>query len=174
MLSDYNKWNVLTVFFNDPLKEFGLRELSRKAKLAPKSVNNYLKELIKKELVILRREDKRPFYKANRDNKEFIFYKKTNNQLILQSTGLIDYIYDQCLPDVIILFGSFSKGEDIKTSDVDIYIQCNEKHIKLDKYEKIIERKINLFFSPSFNKLSNELKNNLLNGIIAKGFLKVF
>ncbi|MDD5417998.1 MAG: nucleotidyltransferase domain-containing protein [Candidatus Nanoarchaeia archaeon] len=174
MLSNYNKWAVLTAFFNEPLKEFGLRELSRKVKLAPKSVKNYLKEFIKQEIIIEKSKDKTPLYNANRDNKEFIFYKKINNQSILRSAGLIDYIYDACLPDVMILFGSFSKGEDIKTSDVDIYLQCNDKRINLEKYEKLIERKINLFFSSSFNKLSNELKNNILNGVIMKGYLKVF
>ncbi|HLE06662.1 MAG TPA: nucleotidyltransferase domain-containing protein [Candidatus Nanoarchaeia archaeon] len=174
MLSNYNKWAVLTAFFNDPLNEFGLRELSRKVKLAPKSVKTYLKEFIKKKLLTETQKDKKPQYKANRDNKEFIQYKKINNQLQLQNTGLIDFIYNTYLPDVIILFGSFSKGEDIKKSDVDIYIQSAEKRINLEKYEKLIERKINLLFSSNFNKLSNELKNNLLNGIILKGYLKVF
>jgi len=174
MLSDYNAWKVLTAFFNNPLKEFGLRELSRKVKLAPKSVKNYLKEFIKKKIIIESVRNKSPIYKANRENEKFIFYKKICNQEILKESEVIKYIYDSCLPDMIILFGSFSKGEDIKNSDVDLYVQSKEKKLTLEKYEKMIGRKINIFFSPDLNKLSNELKNNIINGIIIKGYLKVF
>jgi len=94
MLSDYNAWKVLTAFFNNPLKEFGLRELSRKVKLAPKSVKNYLKEFIKKKIIIESVRNKSPIYKANRDNEEFIFYKKICNQEILKESEVIKYIYD--------------------------------------------------------------------------------
>ena len=41
-------------------------------------------------------------------------------------------------------------------------------------FEKKLNRKINIFFSDNFNKLSKELRNNIINGIILKGYLKVF
>jgi predicted nucleotidyltransferase len=77
------------------------------------------------------------------------------------------------MPDAIILFGSASKGEDIKGSDIDLYVQCNEKKLELSKYEKKLNRKINLFFEKNFDKLSSELKQNIINGDKLKGFLKV-
>jgi hypothetical protein len=33
---------------------------------------------------------------------------------------------------------------------------------------------VSLFFEEHFNELSKELRNNILNGIILKGYLKVF
>jgi predicted nucleotidyltransferase len=78
------------------------------------------------------------------------------------------------MPNVIILFGSASKGEDLQESDLDIFMECEETKLNLLKYEKIINRKINILFNPKFNNLSNELKNNIMNGIILKGYIKLF
>ena len=78
------------------------------------------------------------------------------------------------MPDTIVLFGSASKGEDIQTSDVDIYVQSSEKKINLETYEKHLNRKINLFFEENFLKLSKELKNNIINGIKLSGYLKIY
>ena len=77
------------------------------------------------------------------------------------------------MPSVIILFGSASRGEDLKESDLDIFLECKETKLNAEKYEKELNRKINLFFG-EFNKLSSELKNNILNGTVLKGYLKVF
>jgi len=37
-----------------------------------------------------------------------------------------------------------------------------------------LDTTISLLFSEDFGELSNELKNNILNGVILKGYLKVF
>ena len=78
------------------------------------------------------------------------------------------------MPDVIILFGSASKGEDIEESDLDLFIQAPEKKLSLEKYEKLLNRGITLFFEENFSRLSNELKNNILNGIVLRGYIKTF
>ncbi len=115
-----------------------------------------------------------PTYKANREGELFKEYKKSYILLVIKQTGLAGHIYDLCQPDVIVLFGSSSKGEDIETSDIDLFIQAPEKKINLSSYEKKLNRKINLFFEENFSRLSKELKNNVINGIILKGYLKVF
>ena len=92
----------------------------------------------------------------------------------MHQSGLISYIYDSCLPNVIILFGSASKGEDLDESDIDLFVLSREKKLDFTKYEKLLNREIALFFEENFSKLSPELKNNILNGIILKGYLKVF
>ena len=78
------------------------------------------------------------------------------------------------MPDVIILFGSATRGEDLKDSDIDLFLLCNEKKLDLKNFENKLKRKISIFFSEDFNKLSVELKNNILNGIVIKGYLRVF
>ena len=178
MLKKDNIYRVLEVFFDNPLPigiGFQLREISRKITLAPKSVKLYLKELEKEGLIIKKehRIHKYPVYYANRDNNYFRFLKKLNIIRRLKESGLLDYLNEKCMPEVIILFGSASKGEDIKDSDIDLYLQCNEKKLYLSKYEKELKRKINIFFEKNFDKLSEELKQNIINGDKLKGYLRI-
>ena len=174
MIEKYSRYRILQEFFDFPRKQFHVRELSRKIKLAQSSVNLHLKELLKEGFIIKVREGIYPSFKANRDSEEFKIYKKFDINLKIRQSGLLDFVYDSCLPSVIILFGSASKGEDIEDSDIDLFIQCKEKKLNLEKYEKALNRKINLFFEENFSRLAKELKNNILNGIILKGYIQVF
>ena len=179
MLQKYNKWRVLQAFFDNPLPEdggFQLRELSRKTNLAPVSVKRYLKELLKEKMIVKskHRVQGYPLYSADRDHEKFRFYKKLNMYSLIAETGLLDYLNNTCMPDTIILFGSAAKGEDLLESDVDIFLLCNATKLKLEPYEDKLGRKINIIFSKEFSKLSGELKNNIINGAILSGYLKVF
>lgn len=179
MWKKYNKYRVLKVFFDDPLPKGGgmqLREISRKINLAPKSVGIYLKELEKEGLVL--RESHRvqgyPVYYANRDSEMFRMYKKLDMVSSIRESGLLDYMSDKLMPDVIVLFGSASRGEDTRESDIDLFAQCGEGKTDFARFEKLLNRKINVFFSEDFGGLSAELKNSIINGIVLKGYLKVF
>lgn len=179
MLQKNNRSKILQVFFDNPVpKGIGLqlREISRKVEVAPPSVKRYLLELEKEKLIkkTKHRIHGYPVYYANRDNPYFRFLKKIDTIKNIKEKGLLDHLNDSCLPDAIILFGSASKGEDTIESDIDVCIVSKEKKITLCKYEKQLNRKINVFFCKDFNKLSKELKNNIINGIILEGYLKVF
>lgn len=178
MLKKDNFDKVLEVFFDNPLPVgigFQLREISRTIGLAPKSVKSYLDELEKADLILKKehRIHKYPVYYANRDNNYFRFLKRLNIIRRIKESGLLDCLDEKCMPDVIILFGSASKGEDIETSDIDLYLQCDEKKLDLNKYEKELKRKINILFEKNFNKLSEELKQNIINGDKLKGYLRI-
>jgi predicted nucleotidyltransferase len=177
MLSNYNKFKVLEVFLDNPLPSegyFQLREISRLVNLAPKSVKLYLNELIDEEFVMLskNRITNHPTYFGNFDNSEFRFLKKLNNQLKLKKSGLISYIKEKCFPGCIILFGSYSKGEDLVNSDIDLFVESKYTYLDLLEFEVKLNRKINVLFENNFEKLSKELKSNLVNGIIIDGYLK--
>jgi len=166
----------LEVFFDNPLPEsigFHLREISTSIKLAPKSVKLYLVILEKEKLVVKKILHKYPVYFANRDNAYFKFLKKLNMLSRIKESGLLDYLDEKCMPDSIILFGSASKGEDIKSSDIDLFLGSKEKDLDLLHYEKKLHRSISLFFEADFDRLSNELKQNIINGDKLSGFLKV-
>lgn len=177
MLKKDNITKVLEVFFDDPMPEggFQLREISRKIDLAPKSVKLYLEEFERENLITKKehRVHKYPVYYANRDNNYFKFLKRLNIIKRIKEFGLLDYLDESCMPDAIVLFGSASKGEDRKDSDIDLYLQCKEKKLDLKKYEKGLSRKINIFFEEDFDKLSDELKKNIINGNKLKGYIKI-
>ncbi|MCD6589710.1 nucleotidyltransferase domain-containing protein [Candidatus Woesearchaeota archaeon] len=174
MLQKYSRYRILQEFFDFPTKDFFMRELSRRTKISQPSVINHLRALMKEGLIIREEKGLYPTYKANRENEIFKILKISNLILRMKSSGLIDYIYNTVFPDVIILFGSAARGEDIETSDIDLFVQAKEKKLKLAKYEKQLNRKISIFFKEDFGKLNEELKNNILNGIVLKGYIKVF
>src|SRR3989338_9979293 len=165
---------ILQEFFDFPRKEFHMREISRRVKLAQPSVILHLKALLQEKYIIKEKKGIYHTFRANREFEKFKLLKKMNIVLRIQESGLLSYLYDSCLPEAIILFGSAAWGEDTEESDLDIFLACSSQNLQLEKYEKILNRKINVFFEKDISRLSAELKNNILNGVILKGYLKVF
>lgn len=174
LLQDYSLYRVLNVFFDDPVKDFQLREISRIIKLHHKSVLIYIKKLLQLNLI---KENKKTLYKsynANTENERFKKYKKIFNQIKMYESGLVDYLEEKIMPNCIVMFGSYAKGTDIQTSDIDLFVEAKEEKIELDKFEEKMGRKIHLIFEKEFKDLSKELKNNIINGVTLQGSLRVF
>lgn len=174
MLEKYNRYRVLKLFLDSPTDEFRLREISRITKISSPSVVNYLKEFEKERLI--KKIEKRgvPFYKSERDNSQFIANKKISIFFELNNCGLIDFLWEKVSPEAIVLYGSFAKGESIENSDIDLFVLGPEKNLDLRDFEKQLNKKIHLLFKKSFKEIPNELKNNIINGVILKGYLRAF
>ena len=174
MLQKNNKYKLLKIFLFNPTEEFRLRELSRLSKISPPSVMAYLKEFEKEGLIKSFKKRGVPFYKSEIDGEKFREYKKISILFELNDSGLTDFLWDELSPKAIILYGSFAKGESLEESDIDLFIIGKEKKIRLEEFEKKLERKIHLMFDDNPKNIPNELKNNLINGIVLKGYLKMF
>lgn len=163
---------IENIFFNNPSKLFHGREISRITKIPKSTVSLRLKELLKEGLI---KEDCDVFkgYRAN-DSADFRRKKIIVSMDQIYFSGLIDYLYAELYPQCIILFGSIVKGEYTSQSDIDIFLECEEKNVDLSKYEKILGKKIQLFFKEKFSDLPGTMKNNLLNGFVMDGFVKAF
>ena len=172
MIQKCSSWKVFSRFAKNPTRPYQIRELSREINLATTSIKLHLKDLEKNDFIKQEKVGVYKAYKANFNYENFRFYKKLFNLMALNECGLIRELEKQLAPDVIILFGSYSKGEDIENSDIDIFALSKEKNIELKKYEKSLDRKIQLFFSEDLNKLPKELFNNILNGVILSGFIR--
>lgn len=172
MLQKYNRYRILRIFLQNPTEEFGLRELSRLAKLSPPSVQNYLKEFEKEDLINSYIKKHAPVYQAKRENQNFIFYQKISTLFELHNSGLIDYLWDELAPKAIILYGSHAKGEAIEDSDIDIFIIGKEKRPDLTKFQEILKKEVHLMFDSTTKNIPKELKNNLINGIVLKGYFE--
>lgn len=178
MLQKCTIYQIAGIFFDEPETEFSLAEIKRRSGKAATSVLIHLKELTKDGIILKasKKAGKRqyPIYKSNQINLSYKNYKQFFNLDMLKRSNLIEFIKNQCFPDCIILFGSFAKGEDVNTSDIDLYIQSKEKKLNLEKYEKFLGRKIQLHFKEDFNQYAKELKNNIINGIVLSGYLEIF
>jgi predicted nucleotidyltransferase len=172
MLQKNNRYNVLKVFLDFPGYRFGLREISRKIGLALPSVKRYLSEFEKEGLIRVGDEKGNPVYSAERDSERFRFYGRLSSEYELFESGVIDYIWKKLSPEAIIFYGSYSRGEAVEGSDVDLFAVSKKKKADLGKYEKILGKSIHLIVDELEN-VSKEFKNNLANGIVMKGYLKI-
>jgi predicted nucleotidyltransferase len=183
MLQKNNGYRVFKVFYDSPTSKFGLREISRKIGLALPSVKRYLKDLERQKLIRVEEDRGNPVYFAEMDSVKFREYSRVFIQYELFESGVIDFIWKKLCPDAIILYGSVAKGESTERSDIDLFVIVNKRSsssgpfvdvkINLEKFEKILGKSIHLIVD-SVEKIPKELKNNLTNGIVMKGYFKAW
>ncbi len=174
MLQDYSKYRVLQLFFDSPTKRFYLREISRILRLGLPSVRNHVEKLHKEGLIKKEVGGIYPSYIASTDDELFKAYKRNDILVRFRTSGLADFLVDNLTPDAIVLFGSASHGEDVESSDVDLLIVSKEKRLNVVKFEKCLNHKLSLRFEPDVSEIPKELLNNVINGIVVYGYLKVF
>tara|TARA_Y100000034_G_scaffold113926_1_gene149460 strand:+ start:432 stop:938 length:507 start_codon:yes stop_codon:yes gene_type:complete len=161
------KWDkILELFFEEPNKRFSIREISKRTKIPSSSVQRYLNELQKNGFIT-----KDHFLNVN----EYIRFRKTFFYIDrLYKSGLVEYFVKELNPSSITLFGSFRKGDSVKTSDIDIFVESSlKKQINLEKFEKVLKHKVDLFVEKDLYELQPNLVNNILNGVKLYGILKL-
>jgi len=158
--------STLEVFFIEPTRIHFIKEISKKTNIAHTSIKNNINKLLEEKLIIPK--ESRPFngYVANRENPNFIFYKKVYNFYSLKN--LKDFLETKHYPKLAVVFGSYSLGEDIESSDIDILIISREKEINLKKFEKELKREINVLCLDNINKL-DKITNKVQNGFVILG-----
>ena len=161
---------VLAAFFENPSRDFHLRELSRLIKLSMPTIISATDKLVKEKLIIKEKGKVITKVMANREHINFTRYKRIYNLEFLYNSNITSFLSEAYNnPKLIILFGSFSRGEDIEKSDIDIAVITNKKlNLNLTKYENIIKKTINVH-EVNLDKISKEFKANLLNGIVLEG-----
>lgn len=168
-----NAYKILELFIEFPTKEFSIRGIARHLNLSHATILKYINYLEKLGLIKKKEETLYPTYYANTENQKYKFYKRNRLVFKIMNSGLIDHVQKEVLPSSMILFGSGAKATFTEKSDIDIFIEAKEVPLDLTEYEKKLNRKINLLFEPNINNLSKELRNNLINGVVLCGFIKI-
>lgn len=152
------------------------RQLSKKLNVSQPAVKKALLKLERLELINISqdKESKRWAVGLNRENNRLMQLKRVDNLRRIYESGILDFLEKEFQGAVIILFGSFSRGDDTIDSDIDLAIIGRKaKKIGLDYYEKIIEREIIINFYESFDKIHKNLKENIFNGIVLSGRIEL-
>ncbi len=144
-------WKVAEIFFIEPTKVHFIKEISKKISLAPTSVRLHIETLLSENLIEKVKSEPFSGYKSLRENSDFIFQKKVSNLILLQESNLINKLKEK-YPKSIILFGSYNKGEDIESSDIDIFVDLNKFKFDSSEFERSLKRKIHLIFRQEPNK----------------------
>lgn len=177
MLQKYNGYKLLKVFLFSPTESFGLRELSRLSKFSPPSVMRYLEDLEKKKLIEIVEKKGMKRYRAILDSQRIGGYTKLAILLELEECGLTDYLWENYSPEAIILYGGFAKGEITEESDVDIFllgVDVLKTKVDVLEFTDKLGKEIHVMGQKTLKEIpSKEFKNNLINGIVLRGYLKV-
>lgn len=150
------------------------REIAGILKVSPTAVANSVKKLKGDRLISVEKVKTINFVSFNRDEPKAVELKRSENLKNIYLSGLSDYLERELAGGTIILFGSYSRGEDTATSDIDIaVIERKDKPLRIEEYEKALNRKININFYDSWKGVHEHLKNNILNGIVLHGSVEL-
>ncbi len=165
MLEIFNK---LRPFFEDCYREIGVREFSREIGISPPTASVFLKESTKEGYFIGRQDRGLLLFRINRSNDVLMILSKLYWQEKLRE--LVDFVEEELMSKTIILFGSLVKLEVTKNSDIDlVVISKHKKELNFSKFEKKLDRKIQVFYEKDMSFLPIELKKNVINGFVLRG-----
>jgi len=170
------KQRIKEHFFINPNSKLRVREIEKLLKLPLPSVIRYCRELQTEGILITIKTGNVIFYTGNRANSNFLLEKKLFNIKLIYDSGLIEALKIELSNPPIILFGSYSKGEDIENSDIDLYLETpSKKEINLKKFEEILKRNIHTLRYKDLKEIKNpNLSNNIINGITLNNYIEVF
>ena len=164
-------------------QSLNLRGVARPLKVSPTAVSKAVNDLEKEALIVIKKSKTMNLTSVefNRDNQKAINLKRVENLKMIYESGLVEFLEDNFPGCTIILFGSYSRGDDVWTngdeehkSDIDItIIGTGRKEIKLTKFDKLLERTIFINFYSSFKEIHKHLRDSILNGILLAGSVDI-
>ncbi len=165
--------DLMEFTFKHPTTSFNGKELAQKLKVSQTAIATMAKRLSKAGLLIFEKKILLSI-KLNREDEDIFTLKRIYNLRNLYASGLVKEISDTLPGTTLILFGSYSHGEDIENSDIDLaVIGAKEKFFSLKIFEKLLERKISIQYYDSLGSIDKNLRSNIVNGITLKGAIKL-
>ncbi|MGV8171100.1 MAG: nucleotidyltransferase domain-containing protein [Candidatus Woesearchaeota archaeon] len=153
-------------------QKINMRGLAKALKVSPTAVSKSIIELEKESMITIEKSETMNLMSIglNRDNPSVIDMKRIENLKLLYESGMVSLLKDTFEGCATILFGSYSRGEDTVTSDIDIaVIGSKGKKIDLERWERLLERKVVINHYSSWKEIHKHLKDNILNGVVLSG-----
>ncbi len=163
---------ILELFFNESSREWHFEDIVKNVKMSRDKVNKWLIKLAKEGVVKkIKEKGKMPHYIADFSSPD---YKNRKRIYILNKfykTGFLNHLM-KLNANTVIIFGSFSRSDWHKESDIDLFIYGNGEELEQGKYEKKLGREIQTFIcrtKEDLKKFRKGLLKNILSGYTVKG-----
>jgi predicted nucleotidyltransferase len=172
VLKPISKDAVLDLLFLRPTGTFHVRELARLCGISAPTAAKAADALEGEGLARVERGPVVTAVRANLDAPAFVRSKRVFNLASAYASGLVDRLVEAYgRPRAIVMFGSYSRGEDVETSDVDIAV-VTSKHASpdLSDLEARLERTISLH-EVDLGAADEGFRRALANGIVLEGTL---
>src|SRR3989344_4594449 len=167
--------NILSLFYEYPTKHWHFEELIKEAKISRPQLNIWLKKFIKEELIKkLEPKNKNPYYIGNYESPNYQNNKRLYALENLNKTGFLKHLLELPKAKTIILFGSLSRWDWYKDSDIDLFILGNPEGLKESEFSRKLHRDIQIFSFENKKELKNlslGLLKNIISGYRIKGNL---
>jgi predicted nucleotidyltransferase len=161
--------------------KFNQRGIAKMLNVSPPAVAKALPLLEKEGLVKFERGENINLnhISFNRDNPRAIQLKRVENLRQIYESGLFNFLFNEFPGCSILLFGSYSRGEDVgitneNRSDIDIaVIGAKGRELDLSKFNNILRREVIINFYESWKFIHKHLKRNILGGIMLNGSIEL-
>ncbi len=164
---------LVLILENSPLKHWHFGEIVKKTNMTRAAVNKWLNRYQKEWLMKrIKEKGKFPYFTVGSNNPAYQSKKNLYMLTKLYESGMIKDLISLEKAKTIILFGSITRGDWYKDSDIDIFIYGTSKGFEKHKYELKLHRDIELHVFETKNeikKVKSGLINNVINGYIIKG-----
>ncbi len=170
---------VLYWFFSFPHASLGLTQLAEELKISKNTAHHLVTQLVKEGFLTREIIGKSWRVSCNKKHPYQRIRKVCFNLMMIGEAGITRDIENLYNARAIILFGSYRKGDDIETSDIDIAVEVlDQKELRIQEFLILKEFgyrknvKVNLYLF-SRKKIDKNLFANIANGILLEGFLEV-
>lgn len=155
-------FDELKPFFDDVYQEISVREYARAMKISPPTASKLLRGFAEGGLLIAQNRGIYSYYRAHRE--EYVFRTLSRVYWYMVLRPLVEKMREQAAFGKIVLFGSLANAENTTDSDVDLFIQAEQRKMNVEALRRALGRDIQLHFS---SVLKNEhLKKNIEKGIV--------
>jgi len=165
--------SIKELFFNYPTRHWHFEELLKESGLSRAQTNEWLKKLKKDNLIKrIKPKGKMPYYIADYENPHYQNTKRLFALNKLHESGLLDYFASLEKAKSVTIFGSFSRGDWYKESDIDVFIYGDLDDVYVGQFMPKLKRDIQVFTSRNskdLRRLGAPLIRNIIKGITIKG-----
>lgn len=175
---EYPGFRILVVFFDEPYREFHLREVAEIADVSPSTAKRFLDFYEVNGFLIKERKANLALFRADVENNSLRLMKTA--LFLFKARPLTDFLTEVYAGSSVVLYGSCARGEDGPESDVDMLIVGRKaEKIDLTRYEGMLGRRINtIVFDPQeWEEKAEEdrafYERVLVDGIVLHGTLPV-
>lgn len=172
MLIETNTQKALAFLFRAPGGKWSVRQLAGKLGISVPATSSIVRRLRKAGYVTVEKSGAQYIVRARPEAEPFRELKMLYNLWNLRELkrALIKKFEG---PKAVVVFGSYSSGEDSEASDVNIAVIAPRKaRMDLSGFEKSLGRKIRLFVFPSWRPVPASLRAGILNGVKLYGAIR--
>jgi predicted nucleotidyltransferase len=142
-LFEYPGLRVLVLFFDEPYRDFHLREVAKLAGVSPSTAKRFLGFYVARGFLVRSRKVNLVLFRVDVANLGFRFMKL--GYFMVKAESLIRFLGRVFEGSSVVLYGSCARGEDDRESDMDLLVVGKRvKRVDLSRFEKELDRKVTL------------------------------